>query len=272
MAETLRHYQPTVERITTVCFRVTRVCNLACPYCQAPPNGRQLTFVEMADALARFADGGTERIKFTGGEPFISPMILPLIRECRSRGMEPTIITNGTILPSGAIEAMKKSAARLKVSLHGPREIHDRTQGRRVFDAALSTIRATVDSGIETSIHTLVHRECELDFREWVEFLINEGIHKVSFMVFVPRGRGRSLGDQWGFLDSQIDAFLEKIRALATSFHGQIIVRCLDFARKPYLVFETDGRLMWEVGDESRDSSLLLQPTGQSRLLAKSNA
>ena len=103
IAESLRHERPTNAHISTVCFRVTRACNLACSYCQAPPDGRQLPLIELIRALTSFAELGTERIKFTGGEPFVSPMILPLIRECRLMGMEPTIITNGTILPLGAL-------------------------------------------------------------------------------------------------------------------------------------------------------------------------
>lgn len=252
-----RHAEPTPEVMCTVCFRVTRACNLNCQYCQAPPNQRQLTFSQLVSALTFLAEHGTRRVKLTGGEPFVYQNILPLIEQCRVKGMEPTVITNGTLLPEGAVECLQKHKARVKISLHGPRDRHDAIQGEAAYDSAVTNLRRLVSAGVETSIHTLIYRDRDLNLPEWIEFLANEGVHKVSFMIFVPRGRGRGLHERWGFSNDEVAELSEHVAALATRYKESILVRFLDFVRKPYLVLETDGSLVWEVGSETSDSLLL---------------
>jgi len=214
---------------------------------------KQLSYPELVGALQYFASQGTQRIKFTGGEPFLFFQILQLIEECRFAGMEPTVITNGTILPPGAIQSLKAQQARIKVSLHGPRSIHNAIQNKEVYDVVIATVRKLIAAGIQTSIHTMLYKGFELDLERWVDFLVIEGVHKVSFMTFVPRGRGHELKQQWEFTADDLEALSSRVNALANKYQASIIIRHLDFARKPYLVFETDGSLVWEVGEETTD-------------------
>jgi sulfatase maturation enzyme AslB (radical SAM superfamily) len=170
--------------------------------------------------------------------------------------MEPTIVTNGTVLPPGALECLRKNGARVKVSLHGPREVHNQLQGQVVYDSVMATIKTLIEARIETSIHTLLYRGSELDLETWVSFLASIGVHKVSFMTYVPRGRGRSFKDVWSFSEAELNKLSQDIDELAIRYRGAIIVRCLDFARKPYIVFETDGSINWQVADEGQDERL----------------
>lgn len=253
----IRNAGPTENSMTTVCFRVTRACNLRCPYCQAPPNYRQLSEAELRAALVFFYRRGARRIKFTGGEPFIYHGLLRLIAECRALGMEPTVITNGTLLPTGALDALRAAKARVKISLHGFQSSHDALQRGELFDMTLANLRTFVTAGIETSVHTLVHKGTTLDLPQWVEFLIGEGVHKVSFMPFVPRGRGRELKNEYQLSEEDLRNLTTQINELAVRYKGAIIVRVLDFIGKRYLVFETDGTFVWEIGPEESDLTIL---------------
>jgi sulfatase maturation enzyme AslB (radical SAM superfamily) len=252
-----RQLGPTVNQITSICFRVTRACNLRCSYCQAPPNAKQLNLSELFDALEYLARHGTRRVKFTGGEPFLHHGILPLVEKCRTLDMEPTIVTNGTVLPSGSLESLRNNRARVKISLHGPRDVHNFLQGQEVYDTVVATIKTLIEAGIETSIHTLLYRGSNLDLEAWVTFLTSLGVHKVSFMTFVPRGRGRAYKDEWSFSGEELEELSRHIDQLSTKHRGKIIVRCLDFARKPYIVFETDGSINWQVAEEDLDEKLI---------------
>lgn len=246
--------------VTSICFRVTRACNLRCPYCQAPQNSRQLSISELFDALSYFARNGTTHIKFTGGEPFIYHGILSLVEKCRALGMEPTVVTNGTKVPPDSLECLRKNRTRIKVSLHGPREIHNRLQGQEVYDDVVATLRMLIGAGIETSVHTLLYRGSELDLTAWTDFLVELGVHKVSLMTFVPRGRGRDFKEEWSFNEAELQDLSQQIDGVAARFRGKIIVRCLDFARKPYVVFETDGSVGWQVSEEIGDEYLYHVP------------
>jgi MoaA/NifB/PqqE/SkfB family radical SAM enzyme len=182
--------------------------------------------------------------------------ILRLVEECRELGMEPTIVTNGTVLPPGSLECLQRCRARVKISLHGPREVHNFLQGQEVYNDVVTTIKTLIGAGIETSIHTLLYRGSKLDLDAWITFLAGLGVHKVSFMTFVPRGRGHAYKEEWSFSETELEELSRQIDQLGTKYRGTIIVRCLDFARKPYIVFETDGSINWEVADEAQDEIL----------------
>ena len=95
-----RKQSPSLDEITSVCFRVTRGCNLSCSYCQAPPNAKQQKIDSMLNALNWLQEKGCKGVKFTGGEPTAIPNLTVLIHKCKSLNMTPTVVTNGTIFAS----------------------------------------------------------------------------------------------------------------------------------------------------------------------------
>ena len=59
-----------IELPASICFRVTRACNAACEFCQAPTtDGEAMTFDRISRALSWLAEQGVAAIKITGGEP-----------------------------------------------------------------------------------------------------------------------------------------------------------------------------------------------------------
>ena len=248
-----RRTAPSISCITTVCFRVTRACNLRCCYCQAPPTGTQQTFEDLVAGLRWLRGRGTERVKFTGGEPFVYPRLIELVEVCRHLGMEPTVVTNGTLISDASIAQLCRMRARVKVSLHGPASYHDALQGAVVFDSVLDAMRRLIAAGVDTSVHTLISRQSSLLIYDWIRFLIRERVRKVSFMPFVPRGRGQVLADRWSLTPYQREALCAALRNAQRVFANAIVVRYVDFLHKPYIVFETDGRLVRESAAEVND-------------------
>lgn len=52
---------------STICFRVTRKCNIKCSFCQAPPTGEfDMSLDEIKRCIDTFALAGMKSIKFTG--------------------------------------------------------------------------------------------------------------------------------------------------------------------------------------------------------------
>jgi MoaA/NifB/PqqE/SkfB family radical SAM enzyme len=156
---------------TFVQLRVTNLCNLRCKMCgqwgetgifrsQSRSAGatdgalerariqeligakRQLSLEDYVRLLEELAP---ERpiISLFGGEPFLYPDILPLIREIKRRGLTCTIITNGGRLELLARDLVEAGIDSIAVSIDGPPEVHNRIRGRAdSFEKAAAGIRA----------------------------------------------------------------------------------------------------------------------------------
>ncbi len=155
---------------TFVQLRVTNLCNLRCKMCgQWGDTGifrtqsgadatdgalerariqelvgakRQLAladYVKLLDEIAPF----DPIISLFGGEPFLYPDILPLIREVKARGLTCTVITNGGRLEPLARELVEAGIDSIAVSIDGPPDVHNRIRGRSdSYEKAAAGVRA----------------------------------------------------------------------------------------------------------------------------------
>ena len=159
---------------TFVQLRVTNPCNLRCKMCGQWGD----TGIYRADGFSASAtDGEKERqrireligakrqlslpdyvrlldeiapaqpiISLFGGEPFLYPEIMSLVREVKARGLTCTIITNGWRLEEHARELVEVGMDSIAVSIDGPPEVHNRIRGKAdSFDRAAAGVRAVAD-------------------------------------------------------------------------------------------------------------------------------
>ena len=156
---------------TFVQLRVTNLCNLRCKMCgqwgdtgifrsQSPSAGatdgaaerdriqeliglkRQLSLADYVRLLDEIAPA-QPIVSLFGGEPFLYPDIMPLIREIKARGLTCTIITNGGRLEQHARELVELGMDSVAVSLDGTPEVHNRTRGQAdSFQKAVAGVRA----------------------------------------------------------------------------------------------------------------------------------
>ena len=155
---------------TFVQLRVTNLCNLRCKMCgqwgdtgvfrehkgDGATDGeaerarirdliglrRQLgldDYVRLLDELAPHRP----IVTLFGGEPFLYPEIMPLVRAIKARGLVATVITNGWHLERHARELVEAGIDSIAVSIDGPPSVHDRIRGRESsFARAAAGIRA----------------------------------------------------------------------------------------------------------------------------------
>lgn len=125
------HVSP-AERFLNVWVHMTNACNLACPHCYIAKSPQSLGPAVAADLLSAIertaASGEVDRIhlRFAGGEPMLRFRDLRTLhaeanRACEAHGVRLTaaVITNGTVVPTGAPEWMREHDVWLSVSLDG---------------------------------------------------------------------------------------------------------------------------------------------------------
>ena len=97
---------------------VTNVCNATCDFCNFAYDKGFVTHRLYLDA-ARFGDcldilhrRGVRYLSFQGGEPLLHPRIVDMVGAAVARGIVPTLITNGWLLPRklDALDSRRASA------------------------------------------------------------------------------------------------------------------------------------------------------------------
>lgn len=249
-----------LELPSTVCFRVTRYCNIRCGFCLAPPDGAHPSAEVLQERLDWLFARGVKTIHFCGGEPTIHPALVELIDSTASRGRGVKLTTNGVVLSDELLSALRRADAEVKVSLHGDREFHERIVGRAVFDETTSHARRLAAAGVDTSIQTTIVAG-NTWIAEWVaKFCVEAGIRKLSVLPFLPRGNGNERRGEYELASSERRELRQWVKQRRRDSRGQLDVRWLDFTARPIHVVEADGRVVLEGASESLDVLLARIP------------
>ncbi|WP_421976278.1 GTP 3',8-cyclase MoaA [Roseivirga seohaensis] len=151
---------------------VTERCNLRCFYCM-PEEGLNfshrsqiLSFEEMERLTRILAEMGINKVRITGGEPFVRKNIMELIENISAiEGIDSVnITTNGTSL----IEHLPKLKAigidAINLSLDClDKERFLKITRRDEYDQVMNSFQALMDSGITTKINMVVMEEHNLE-------------------------------------------------------------------------------------------------------------
>lgn len=179
---------------------INRVCNLACQHCAVFDN----PFVKLHDdircqahieaVVAQAIDLGIEHTVISGGEPTLSPWLIPTFDALRAGGLTFSLSTNGTNLSERLAQSMQGAGLRqATVSLDGgTASVHDRLRGDHAFDAALEGIRNLVDASIDVSVGSFLHRDLVESLPDLLELLPALGVAKLGLLAPICQGRHRA--------------------------------------------------------------------------------
>ena len=186
---------------------LTHECNLACGYCfEEGVRGKRAMSSETAELLVEWiereqlAKGRKVSLDFYGGEPLLA---LALIRSIAARlkrssgdaglSFDFSMVTNGVLLTRSIAMELKELGLRAaKVTLDGPREVHDLSRpfasGKgSSFDIIVRNIREIADV-IGVQIGGNFTRDNYREFPRLLDHLLESGIvpEKVENVVFSP--------------------------------------------------------------------------------------
>jgi uncharacterized protein len=112
--------------------------------------------------------------------------VVGIIRDkCRAGAVKPVfhLTTNGTIIHDDFIELVKDNDFDLRISLDGPKAVHDRSRaypdGSGSFSKVMSTIQRLNEAGIPFTVNTVYSPDHS--FRSLVRFFEDTGIRRVDF-------------------------------------------------------------------------------------------
>jgi len=234
--------------ITTVNLIVSYACNLRCSYCYARELVRRAgpplrMSVEIARrAVDRFlqscheAEPRTITFKFSGGgEPLTNSAVVREVIEYASahrlaKGLDVRfkMSTNGLLLDDAMLRLFEACGGQIKISIDGPREIHQRArfgeekQAGREFDRLLENIgRALAVLTPSRAVAAITLQRAE-DIPEVFSFVLGLGFRRIKSqrailpetdpVTFDPQ---RAKGDARIFLTSYLDALRPYLRGEA---------------------------------------------------------
>ena len=196
-------------------------CNLACGYCfEEGVRGRRSMSSETAELLVEMierehiAKGRRVSIDFYGGEPLLSQDLIRFIaaklsRSCADAGLsfDFSLVTNGTLLTRPIAMELKELGLRAaKITLDGPRELHDLSRpfvsGKGSFDTIVRNILEIMDV-TNVQIGGNFTRENYQEFPRLLDYLIEIGItpgklHLVQFNQVMGRVGNAEIPDYAG--------------------------------------------------------------------------
>ncbi|RMG41427.1 MAG: radical SAM protein [Planctomycetota bacterium] len=133
-------------------------CNLQCAHCfiSCSPHNKTYDFLTLDDVLRGLEAGqryGVREYYFTGGEPFLHPQLVAMLKATLEVGPA-TVLTNATVLKPEWLEELAAAeqgspySLEFRVSLDGPcPEINDPIRGAGTFDRAMVGVRRLVEAG-----------------------------------------------------------------------------------------------------------------------------
>ena len=152
--------------IRSVRIDLTGACNARCTFCpyhgihasKKPSRTARLEVSDITKLVREFiAIDHRPQFKFSGrGEATTHPRFKEIVALLAENGIAVRIITNG-IATVRFVDVLRDARARVLVSIHGPREVHDHTtKVIGSYAKASMSVRALKHAGIDVAIATVI--------------------------------------------------------------------------------------------------------------------
>lgn len=212
------------RKIRYLRLSVTDRCNLRCLYCwgcggmEFIPHEHILRYEEMAAIVDVAVQSGVEKIRLTGGEPFVRKNLLDLIELIRKKHehVDIRITTNGTLLKNhvGSLRDLGVSTINLSLDTFNRKVFHDVT-GRDYLPQVMEGMEAAVQAGLALKINAVALRGVnDNELPDFVEYALRNPVD-VRFIEFMPMGCGTRWSDAHFWSSSDIVKEVSKLVDIA---------------------------------------------------------
>lgn len=153
------------RQINYLRLAVTDRCNLRCNYCMPSEgidfvkNDKLLSIKELSQVSRILVDQGIDKIRITGGEPFVRKDLMVLLRELSGmKGLNDISVTTNATLIGPYIDELKELGIKnVNVSLDSiNRETFERITRRKQFDTVHNNLIRLITEGFNVRINFIV--------------------------------------------------------------------------------------------------------------------
>jgi len=200
-----------------VSWMLTERCNLSCGHCACwREPSEELSAAQAASYAAEMVREGVLAVSLCGGEVLLRDDLGDLLRRLDRAGVATRVTTNGLRVPD-RLDALR-TVTSLKVSVDGPRAIHDSLRGDGSHGAAMDAAAAARSAGIPVQLNTLL---CAPVLPHLDEHLDDARRLGTSVTFQAPEDRGAGLGD---LAPGPADLRLAVSRLLALRSTGDAVI------------------------------------------------
>lgn len=182
------------ERTKTLWFNTGTLCNIECINCyiESSPSNDRLVYLTVTDVLPFLdeldAAGETGiEIGFTGGEPFMAPEMLDILRLVLERGHSVLMLTNAMQpmmrprVKGGLMQLNETFGDRLtmRVSMdHFSADLHDKERGAGAYELAMKGLRWLSENGFNLALagRTIWGEEEEIARKGYAALIASEAL------------------------------------------------------------------------------------------------
>ncbi len=198
-----------LKTLKTLWFNTGSLCNLDCTNCyiDSSPRNDRLSYLNVEDVqkyLLEIKENklATEMIGFTGGEPFLNPSIINLLKSSLDSGFKTLVLTNAYRVlhrHKNALLELNKEKLFIRVSLdHYTKDEHDKVRGEGSFEGTLESLKWLYENRFKISIasRSLLGESLEDCERGHEKLLSSLGIKldlKENLVIFPEMKSGKKL-------------------------------------------------------------------------------
>ena len=191
-----------MKKLATLWFNTGTLCNLACQNCyiESTPRNDRLSYLrvdEVVSYLEEIAREGheTDEIGLTGGEPFMNPDILEIIRSVLERGFSNLVLTNGMrpmmrpAIRSGLLKLHTEFRDKLMIRVsvdHFDQAVHEKERGSGSWGPMVEGLRWLSENNFQIAVAgRTLWQESEEELREGFSVFFKK--NEISIDAWNPR-------------------------------------------------------------------------------------
>lgn len=176
-----------------VVWEITLACNLKCQHCGSRAGQArhdELTTQECLDVIDRLAALGTREITLIGGEAFLRPDWLDIIKAIRKHDIYCATQTGALNFTQARLDAAIEAGLQgIGVSIDGLPDLHDRLRGvPGSYDMAINTLKRARDAGLNRSVNTQIGAQTIPMLRPIMHRIIEAGAQQWQLQLTVAMG------------------------------------------------------------------------------------